>query len=235
MSDRNKTVTIKIYDDRHRSNWASISFSRAVKFWAESTATDSNVYKAIAAYYSLFHFGSFFLLMCTVEGNRSPQARIERTIDSRSDPRRSIQHPYMETFLTELVSLGMPEQFLSAFRKSREMREFVNYGPDLLRERSGLRVDNRKFTVDDLSDQLARHEQLVKEALAWFTKWHSEPDLVASCIDRVSPYFAPHEDNDGLPFYRDWSDTGVCATAEKLIRELHEIAHQIAFPDSHKK
>jgi hypothetical protein len=211
-------------DDNVLCYWSIASISRALRLNAEAQhqKSASHVLASVAGYYSLFHLGIFLLLSAP----HLIEPALRRDIGTAlkkggQDPSRVVTHTQLCKFLDKCQSYAaLPATFVGLFNKAKELREYINYGPDLLACPEGFRVLNRKHHPQEIDDVLGRTRTAFVEAVEWASQIGSGSKLgIPFALSKAAAFFVPNE--DGAPYYSEWSSSDVLSEAEEL-RELLE-------------
>lgn len=114
--------------------WSLASISRAMFFYGETSflSKEKNATLAITSYYSLFHLSIFMIYQCPHMLDDTKREKINQKLkQGDKDPRNAISHGDVLSFLEKCISLELPRDFVNTFRQARELREYMNYGPDI--------------------------------------------------------------------------------------------------------
>jgi hypothetical protein len=212
--------------------WSSVSISRALRFNAEAKLqrTTSCVMATVAAYYSMFHLGMFLLYSAPHIMNSALRARIDNALsDGGQDPRRVVSHSAVSKFLHACQSHGLPATIVDLFKKARTLREFVNYGPDLLPTAEGFRIFNRSNSPQQASLVINRLDEAFFDAVGWASQGESESRLlIPIALSMAADYFLPNE--YGAPYYSEWSSPNALSAAEALRELLEQKSQELVYP-----
>jgi hypothetical protein len=116
-------------------------------------------------------------------------------------------------------------------KKAKELREFVNYGPDMLTGQKGFRVFNRKHHPQEADDVLGRIDTAFVEAVEWVSQVESDSKPgVPIALSKAADFFLPNE--NGAPYYSEWSSPEVLSEADDLRRLLHHRSQGLVYPKS---
>jgi hypothetical protein len=212
--------------------WSIVSISRALRFNSEAQRQKaaSHVLATVAGYYSLFHLGMFLLNSAPHIMSAALRERISNVLRKGiKDPSRALHHDELITFIRDCRKAGLPPIILSLFEKAKELREFVNYGPDLLTTPEGFRVFNRAHHPHEADDILSRIETAFVEGVEWASQTEADSRLlVPIALSKAADFFLPNA--DGAPYYSEWSSQDVLGGAEDLRKLLEHRSQRLVYP-----
>lgn len=227
----------KTVDDSVLYYWSLQAISRALRFYAEATRqlekgrSPGYVLAAVGGYYSLFHLGIF--LACSAPQLLRPGLRKKLVdwFDHGKDPSRAPKHTEVEDFLRDCQAHQLKKSVLELFEKAQELRNFVNYGPDLkYTPQREFRVFNREHHPDECRTVVESLPEAFVDAVEWAChKGISDGALVPPALKDAAAYFT--ENKDGPPYYSEWSSAKVLARAEKFRAELQKKAEALKYPE----
>ena len=222
------------------SYWSIVSLSRALRFKEEACNLQgvSPVFSAVATYYSLFHLG-IFLMYCMPQKVHSDDKEVkkeEKRIlhkinaalkNGTNDPRKAVSHEDVCKYLRKRQSDSLPKEVVISLEKAKKLREFVNYGPDLIHTPDGFRVLNRAHDPSECSELIEQLDTLFCMAVTWLCENAAEEDrlLIPISIETGGRFFTSNP--DGEAYYSQWSPPEVLRKAELLRVHLFKIAERL--------
>jgi hypothetical protein len=225
MADRFKLNGVEV-EDNILFYWSVLSLSRSLRFASEAEQQISHpdngaVLATIAAYYSLFHLGSF-LCCCSAPKYLTEETRskFKKALASRKDPTRKLTHKEVSDYMLLFEPDGLPKTVRAATLRARRLREFVNYGPNLRHGKTAIRIFNRTFHPEESKELINSLESVFFDGVNWaWSQKELDGELALVAIDMAAAYFTPNSSGD--PFYSNWSSAPVLARAEAARQSLY--------------
>lgn len=214
--------------------WSTVSISRALRFYAEAKNQQANTYvlATIALYYCTFHLGVFLSYSAPHFLNQDMRRQVNKWLkDGSQDPRRALSHTAVGEFLKVCQSHGLPETVFDAFKRAQALREFVNYGPDLRHnpDTKEFRIFNRAHQPSEYLEVLKLAEAAFHHAVDWACRnGMNNGILIPIALDYATPFFTSND--DGEPYFSQWSSLDVLEIGESLRSVLYEKCAQTRHP-----
>jgi hypothetical protein len=212
-----KDATGKEYRGTIFTPQAQAAFAKAIIFAAEAKVANKSrhfIWAAIACYYSLFHLTISLMFMVP---RLIDQKKLLKLINDRqegaSDPTVLIQYWELDGFLRNCESRGLTDRLRKQLRKSKELREFVNYKPRIEWQDESLIFRTKAHRPTDVQNVLASVESLLGESLVWGKQQEESSELVALVSVFSIKQFLTQDDL----MYKVWCPSEVLDEAE-LIR-----------------
>lgn len=205
--------------------WLVGSIARALLFYAQAQAhMDRRALEAIATYYSLFHLGMFLVFACPKHQSRDLRSKIQSGVKNGDDPSPKVHHADVLKFLKDGVKFGVPQAFVDAFKKARDLRNFINYGPYVSWKGSGpIEVDTCAHSTSEVASVRNQLADIFINAVGWAcTEGEDNGEFVAIAISEAQGFFAGSGRH-----YAQWCTDEEAHQAESLRSSLEKEAQSL--------
>ena len=199
---------------------AQASYAKSVIFAAEAKIAikaGQYIWASISSYYSLFHLtiALMFMVPMLVE-----QEKLTKMITARkqgaSDPTYLIKHSELPGFLKQCEFRGLTNLLRAQMKKSKDVREFVNYRPRVEWQGDKLIFRTKAYKLADVNKVVESLETLLAETLIWASKQGDSARLLAT----VSAFSIQQFLNQNDLLYKEWCPHQVLEQAEMIRQNL---------------
>jgi len=198
------------------------SMSRALFFFGETwhLHKEKVATVAITNYYSLFHLSIFPMFACPHFVEEEKLKNINQKLrNGKKDPRHEITHLDVHEFLKRCATNGLSTEYVMAFKKAQEMREDMNYGPNVRSLHGNTIVDSCSFSFNKTSQVVKRLDILYEQAVQWASINGTDSGIwIPIALDQAKTFFGKKG------FYSTWTTEANLTQAENLRECLHKVS-----------
>ena len=200
-----------------------VTLAKAVAFRSlaiQALKEDERISATISAYYSLFHLAITLVYLCPDKLKPSLLIYLrDKRGEGKLDPSKDISHADALEFVKVCVEEGLDTQLHTQLAMARELRKFVNYGPQVTFDPNEFEVSSgpcnyRPKNCDKLVSVISK---LFPLALEWAYKHSPSRDATKIAVETCSVHFRQPD-----LFHSQWCSKACIEDSLVFIRELEQ-------------
>jgi hypothetical protein len=199
---------------------AMASLAKGIAFRSiaiRSLKENEHISATITAYYSLLHLAITLIYLCPhkIDNDLRDRLRAKRG-QGETDPSDLITHKRALEFIRECTVAGLDSEFQLKLEKTKNLREFVNYGPRLTIISGAPYFGPCNYNPLDCHNIISRLDDIFAQALGWVCKNSLLNGAFAATAIALCDQFFLKPDL----FYRQWCSSGSLEASIEFVNQL---------------